>query len=152
MKPLASAVRSPSRPSEGANAARLLPPGSTPSSPARCCARVQPSDVLYISGVLYTRTHARVRLSFAISIRTHEIYLASGECPSAIRHNISQEYQPPSRALWNIYGGNMAAGVCSSVYGERPKVQRRLPARRSSGSHLWPLQRVRNASPMSEWK
>lgn len=90
---------------------------------------MQAPDVLYISGVLYTRTHARVRahvrLSFAISIRTHEIYLASGECPSAIRHNISQEYQPPSRALWNIYGGNMAAGV----YGERPKVQRRPPAR-----------------------
>lgn len=73
------------------------------------------------------RTHARIRLCFAISICAHEIYLASGECPSAIRHNISHEYQPPGHALWNIYGGNMAAGVFSSVYGERPKVQRRLP-------------------------
>lgn len=36
---------------------------------------------------------------------------------------------------WNIYEGNMAAGVFSSVYGEHRKVQQ-VPAKFSTGSHL----------------
>lgn len=52
----------------------------------------------------------------AISICSNEIYLASGECPSAMRDNISYKYQPSNPGSCNIYTGTVAVGDVNSVY------------------------------------
>lgn len=75
----------------------------------RCCF---PFPFIYHS---YTRSVS----PFAISICSNDIYLASWECPSAVRHNKSYKYQPSGRGSCNIYGGNVAVGDVGGVYGEQ---------------------------------
>lgn len=134
IKPFGFNASALSRPSEGANAAMPSPPDAPPCSAVH---RLLPISDLALHKHVRThgRTHAHIHLSFAISICGHAIYLASGECPSATQHNISHKYQLSGRGSWNIYEGNMAACVFSSVYGEHCKVQQ-VPANFSKGSHF----------------
>lgn len=125
-----------SRPSEGINAVRLLQPESAHLLQTRLGV---PRCTGFWCGVFlicFTHwcTHVHIRLS-AISICGHAIYLASSECPSATWHNIAHKYQLSSCGSWNIYEGNITAGVFSSVYGEHRKVQQ-VPANFSTGSPL----------------
>lgn len=92
------------------------------SNPARTCTRiltsVQPASLPLFLCLHLTLLHP-IHLSFAISICSNDIYLASWECPSAISHNKSYKYQPSSRGSCNIYGGNVAVGRdVDDVYGE----------------------------------
>lgn len=96
-------------------------------------AQTEPSSIIFhflLLSLYFPLLHA-IHLSFAISICSNEIYLASGECPSAMRHNISYKYQPSSHGSWNIYKGNVAVGDVNSVYSEEvehpSKVQHHLP-------------------------
>lgn len=72
-----------------------------------------------------------LHLYFAISIFSNEIYLASGEYPSAIRDNISYKYQPSSQGLCNIYEGIVAVDGVNSGYQEEvehpSKVHQHMP-------------------------
>lgn len=100
--------------------------------------------LLFLS--LYLPLLHPIHLSFAISICSNDIYLASWECPSAIRHNKSYKYQPSSRGSCNIYGGNVAVGDVNSVYGEQvehpSKVRRHMPTFSMEVLRCQPIQRA----------
>lgn len=80
------------------------------------CTAISPSSSFLSSP--FPLLHS-LHLSFAISICSNEIYLASGECPSAMRDNISYKYQPPDRGSCNIYKGDVAVGDVNNVYCEQ---------------------------------
>lgn len=113
------------------------------SNPARTRTRIRTSiqpAPLSLFFFLYLPLPHSIRLSFAISICSNDIYLASWECPSAIRHNKS--YIRPA-AVHVIFMERTWQWVMSTVFmvnslSVSPKWDRTRQLFLTDVQHFWP--------------